>query len=116
LLVPLAGGPPLLTTAMLMTAAFFAGVAGPVYNINQVSLRQAITPDHLQGRMNASMRFIVWGTIPIGALLGGGLGQVFGLWPTIVTMVLAELLAPAWVLFSPVRDLQSQPAPASASS
>jgi predicted MFS family arabinose efflux permease len=110
-LVPLAGGPPLLTAAMLMTAAFFFGLAGPVYNINQVSLRQAITPDHLQGRMNASMRFIVWGTIPIGALLGGGLGQVFGLWPTIVAMVLGDLLAPAWVLFSPVRDLQSQPAP-----
>jgi MFS family permease len=111
LLVPLAGGPPALTIGMLMAAMFFGGVANPVYNINQVSLRQAITPDHLQGRMNASMRFIVWGTIPIGALLGGALGQVFGLWPTIVAMVLADLLAPAWVLFSPVRQLRTQPAP-----
>jgi MFS family permease len=111
LLVPLAGGPPFVAAGMLMVAAFFAGVSNPLYNINQVSLRQAITPDHLQGRMNASMRFIVWGTIPIGALLGGGLGQVFGLWPTIVAMVLAELLAPLWVLFSPVRRLKEQPAP-----
>jgi MFS family permease len=114
LLVPLAGGPPLVTTGILMVAAFFGGVANPVYNINQVSLRQAITPDHLQGRMNASMRFIVWGTIPIGALLGGALGQAIGLRPTIVAMVLAELLAPAWVLFSPVRQLRSQPQPAEA--
>ena len=111
LLVPLAGGPPPLTAGLLMVAAFFSGAAGPVYNINQVSLRQAITPDQLQGRMNASMRFIVWGTIPIGALLGGALGQVFGLWPTIVAMVLADLLSPAWVLFSPVRQLKGQPEP-----
>jgi MFS family permease len=113
LLIPLASGTPTVIAATLMVAAFIAGAAGPIYNINQVSLRQAITPDQLQGRMNASMRFIVWGTIPIGALLGGALGQVFGLYPTIVAMVLAELLAPLWVLFSPVRQLRSQPSPVS---
>jgi MFS family permease len=114
LLIPLARGPQPLVVAMLMVAAFFRGVADPVYNINQVSLRQAITPDHLQGRMNASMRFIVWGTIPIGALLGGALGQLFGLWPTIAAMTVADLLAPAWVLFSPVRELRTQPEPVAA--
>jgi hypothetical protein len=96
---------------MLMLASFVAGFGNPVYNINQVSLRQAITPDHLQGRMNASMRFIVWGTIPIGALVGGALGEVLGLWPTIMAMALAELTAPAWVIFSPVRQLRTQPVP-----
>jgi hypothetical protein len=59
--------------------------------------------------MNASMRFLVWGTIPIGALLGGGLAQLFGVWPTIMVMVLGELLPPAWVAFSPVRQLKAQP-------
>ena len=59
--------------------------------------------------MNASVRFIVWGTIPIGALLGGTLGQVLGLWPTLIAMVLGEIMAPAWVLFSPVRRLRTQP-------
>ena len=67
---------------MLMLVAFISGITNPVYNVNQVSLRQAITPDRLQGRMNASMRFIVWGTIPLGALLGGGLGEALGLRPT----------------------------------
>jgi len=113
LLIPLAAGPTWLVTTMLMVNAFVAGLCNPVYNINQVSLRQAITPDHLQGRMNASMRFIVWGTIPVGALLGGTLGQVFGLWPTIMVMVLCELAAPLWVVFSPVRELRTQPAPIS---
>ena len=51
-----------------------AGLAGVVYNINQVSFRQAITPRRMQGRMNATMRFIVWGTIPIGSIVGGMLG------------------------------------------
>ena len=46
---------------------------------HQVSLRQAITPERLQGRMNAAMRWIVWGTIPLGALLGGAIGQWIGL-------------------------------------
>jgi MFS family permease len=111
LLIPLASGPEPVIVGMLMLAQFVAGFGNPVYNINQVSLRQTITPDHLQGRMNASMRFIVWGTIPIGALLGGALGEVFGLWPTIMAMALAELTAPAWVIFSPVRQLRTQPAP-----
>jgi hypothetical protein len=87
------------------------GATSPIYNINQVSLRQAITPDRLQGRMNASMRFLVWGTIPIGALLGGGLGQTIGIYPTIVAMVICELLAPLWIVFSPVRQLRLQPEP-----
>src|SRR5438132_11908932 len=96
---------------MLMLSQFIGGITNPVYNINQVSLRQAITPDRLQGRMNASMRFLVWGTIPIGALLGGALGQALGLRPAIATMALCSLLAPLWVLFSPVRQLRVQPVP-----
>ncbi len=50
----------------------------------ELSLRQAITPKRMQGRMNATMRFLVWGTIPIGSLLGGALGTVIGLRETIL--------------------------------
>jgi MFS family permease len=112
LLVPLASGATLVIAGVLMLAMFIGSCAGPIYNINQVSLRQAITPDRLQGRMNASMRFIVWGTIPLGALLGGALGETFGVWPTIAAMAACGLLAPVWVLLSPVRQLRAQPAPA----
>ncbi len=111
LLIPLAQGPAPLVTGILLLASFVGGICNPVYNINQVSLRQAITPDRVQGRMNASMRFIVWGTIPIGALLGGALGQLLGLYPTIAAMALCSLLGPLWVVFSPVRTLRVQPAP-----
>jgi predicted MFS family arabinose efflux permease len=109
LLVPLASGPPLVIAAVLLVAMFVGGVTNPVYNINQVSLRQAITPDRLQGRMNASMRFIVWGTIPIGALIGGALGDAIGLRPTLALMAACSLIAPLWIAFSPVRQLKEQP-------
>ena len=46
------------------------GFGGTIYNIDQVSLRQAITPHRMLGRMNASMRFMVWGTMPFGSLAG----------------------------------------------
>jgi len=111
LLVPLVAGPTPLVAGVLMVSSFLNGLANPVYNINQVSLRQAITPDRLQGRMNASMRFLVWGTIPVGALLGGVLGDALGLRPTLLLMAVGALLAPAWVICSPVRHLRQQPAP-----
>ena len=60
----------------VLIVGFFASSLGSVvYNITQVSFRQAITPERLQGRMNAAMRWIVWGTIPIGTILGGVIGS-----------------------------------------
>jgi predicted MFS family arabinose efflux permease len=112
LLVPLASGPVPIVVGMLALATFVGGIGNPIYNINQVSLRQAITPDRVQGRMNASMRFIVWGTIPIGSLLGGALGEVLGLRPTLVLMAGCGLLAGLWVILSPVRGLKAPPTPA----
>lgn len=110
-LIALADGPRPLIIAMLTAAQFLFGFGGVIYNINQVSLRQALTPDHLRGRMTATMRFIVWGTIPIGALLGGTLGERFGLRATTEFGAFVTLLAFLWLLFSPVRTLYERPAP-----
>jgi hypothetical protein len=71
-----------------------------------VSMRQAITPDRMLGRMNATMRFFVWGTIPLGAFLGGVLGSWIGLRPAIAVFAGACLLTPLPVLLSPVRRLR----------
>jgi predicted MFS family arabinose efflux permease len=106
----MAGGPLELAVPLLVASQFLIGFSTPVYNINQVSFRQAITPDRLQGRMNASVRFIVWGTIPIGSLVGGALGEAVGLRPTLVVGAAGALLALLWVLFSPVRSLREPPA------
>jgi MFS family permease len=112
---PLAGGPTWLTVGILAAGQFLLGVARPVFNINQLSLRQAITPDRLQGRVNATMRFIMWGVTPFGALMGGLLGSTIGLRTTLLIAAGGVLLAFVWVAASPVRRLESVPAAAGAS-
>ena len=95
----------------LLIASFFIGSwVNPVYNINQVSLRQAITPDRVQGRMNATVRTIIWGTIPIGAVIGGILGTVYGVLPAIYVGIAVSLLSGVWILAGPIR-LRVQPEP-----
>jgi MFS family permease len=88
---------------------FLGSIGGSVYNINQVSLRQAITPMSMQGRMNATMRFIVWGTIPIGAIVGGFLGGLIGLHETIWVAAIGGLFVFLPVLLSPVRSIRTMP-------
>jgi len=67
-----------LGTVAVAAGLFLTGASSIIYNIGQVSLRQAVTPDRLLGRMNSSMRFAVWGVIPLGAALGGLGGGVIG--------------------------------------
>ncbi|SMD14451.1 MFS transporter [Lentzea albidocapillata] len=80
-----------------------------VYNVGQVSYRQAICPDHLLGRMNASIRWVVWGATPLGALLGGGLGSWIGIVPTLWVSLIGSVAGMGWVLFSPLRSMRDLP-------
>ena len=99
---------------VLAALGFLEGLGGPIYNIAQVSLRQAITPDRVQGRMNATMRTIVWGTIPLGAFIGGILGTTVGLVQTILLGGTLTLLSALWIFLGPVIRLKAQPAPVTA--
>ncbi|HEX4897542.1 MAG TPA: MFS transporter [Candidatus Limnocylindrales bacterium] len=71
---------PALTTSAPAIAAIWivGGVIGISWNVVTVSLRQRIVPDRLLGRVNASYRLLAWGTLPVGAALGGLAGEVFG--------------------------------------
>ena len=82
-----------------------------VYNIAQVSYRQIICPPGLLGRMNAAMRWIVWGTLPLGGLLGGVLGSTtaLGIRPTLWLSVIGAWAAGFWVLFSPLGRMRDIP-------
>jgi MFS family permease len=91
---------------VILGVSFFGNL---LYNINQVSFRQAIVPIRLQGRLNATMRTIVWGTLPLGALTGGFLGEAIGLRPAILLSVVAGSVSFLWVLFSPVRGIREMP-------
>lgn len=81
-----------------------------LYNTAQLSYRQRICPPELLGRMNASVRWIVWGTLPVGSLLGGALGTWIGLRPTLWVGVAGTATAGLFVYFSPLRTLRDVPA------
>jgi hypothetical protein len=99
---------------LIIGAAFFVSSLGnPIYNINQVSLRQIITPNRLQGRMNATMRTIVWGTIPAGSFLGGIFGASLGIIPTLVIGGVISGASFLWIALGPIFKLSKQPEPAS---
>jgi len=109
LLVPLApqdarGAIPYLVVATL-TMSF--GVV--LYNVTQLSMRQAITPERLQGRMNSTIRFIVWGVMPIGQLVGGALATWFGLRTAIWAGAIGLSLAWVPLVFGPLLSLKEMP-------
>lgn len=76
----------------------------PVYNVNQVSYRQALVDVRMQGRMNATIRTFVWGTIPLGALAGGYAGSAIGVQATIAVGAAISAVSALWLL--PLRERQ----------
>ena len=115
------GGPALLlvplapkgnaAVAVIAASGILGGFGAVVYNIQQVSLRQAITPARIQGRMNATMRFLVWGTMPLGSLTGGALAATVGLRTTLFVGALGQFVALLPIVFSPIRGLKDFPEP-----
>jgi len=113
-LTPLAAVLPFPPQATLIAGGVLFYLAVVVYNVAQVSFRQRVCPPPLLGRMNASVRFIVWGTTPIGGLLGGWLGHTFGATTTLWVGAAGAVVAALPVLFSPLlrmRELPGAPAP-----
>jgi MFS family permease len=94
---------------LVAVGSVVVGASIVVYNITQVSFRQLLCPERLLGRMNATIRFAVWGTIPIGSLLGGILGATIGLRPTLWVAVIGSLLAVLPVFLSPLRTMRELP-------
>jgi predicted MFS family arabinose efflux permease len=95
-------------------AALVVGLAGfwfsaVVYNVAQVSYRQAICPPRLLGRMNAAVRWVVWGTLPLGGVLGGAFGTWLGVRATLWIAFAGSWLAGWWVFFSPLRTMRDIP-------
>ena len=80
-----------------------------IYNVTQVSFRQGLCPERLLGRMNATIRFLVWGTMPLGGFIGGVLGSTIGvratMWVGAIGMALSFL--PAFL--SPLRTMRELP-------
>ncbi len=103
LLVPLAAGPSPWALVVLAVSELMLGTMRAIFNITQISLRQAITADAWQGRVNGTIGFLLWVLTPLGALAGGYLGDAFGLRPTLFGAALGVTASTLWMWRSPLR-------------
>ncbi|MGB8855400.1 MAG: MFS transporter [Burkholderiales bacterium] len=111
--VALTRGEGLAAALGLSFAMLLFGLGAGVFTINYISMRQVVTPDHMLGRMTATMRFLTVASVPLGTLLGGTLGEVIGLRATLgVVGVCGVLLSLATIMLSPLRSLKKLEAPA----
>jgi predicted MFS family arabinose efflux permease len=94
---------------LLAVSTFGFGWGSVAYNITQVSFRQRLCPPALLGRMNASVRFIVFGTMPLGGLLGGALGSWLGIVPALWIAAGGQALAALPVTLSPLIGMRELP-------
>jgi MFS family permease len=108
LMIPLAHGSVVTATAFLMLAQV-GDVCWPVFNVCELSLRQAITPSELLGRVNAVMQMLNRGLLPIGSLAAGILGEMIGLRPTLAVGAAGLLLSSLWLVLSPIRTMRDYP-------
>jgi MFS family permease len=108
--IPVAQGATLAAVVLLIMAQLGDG-ADTIYQINQLSLRQAITPERLLGRVNASMHFVGQGATLLGALAGGLLGDMIGLRPTLFLGASGGLIVAVLLALSPLRTITSADTP-----
>lgn len=106
-LIPLAAGADRTVAIVLIVAAEFIFMFTVLtYNITQVSARQRLCPPELLGRMNASIRFFIWGVMPIGSLVGGALGTALGIVPTIWLGAVGHVVAALVLVISPLWGMR----------
>jgi len=98
-----------LTLPLLLVMDFLSGFAVLAYNITQVSARQRLCPPELLGRMNASIRFFVWGVMPIGGLLGGAIAETYGVTTALWVGAIGSIFSSVFVVFSPLTGMRKLP-------
>jgi MFS family permease len=112
LLIPLAGviGTPgtvaVLAVACMMVPQLLGDMAFMVYNINEITLRQTVAPEHVLGRVNAGMQLLARGIWPIGSLIGGILAAALGVRATLTLAAAGVALSTLWLFASPLRRLR----------
>ncbi len=104
LFIPLTFPGPGLAFYAVGTFGLFWGAV--VYNINAASFRQVVCPDRLLGRVNATVSFLIWGTLPLGGLAGGALGDWLGNRGGLWVAAAGIALMPLWLLPSPLRGMR----------
>lgn len=108
--VPFTPATPVLAIVMLVTGFLVYGFGLGISNIHSLSVRTALAPPGLLGRVTATFRLIIYGTIPIGALLAGVLGNLVGIRAAIMLGAAPLLVLCILFWFSPVRHVDISPA------
>jgi MFS family permease len=103
-ILPFAAGPA--AVALLFAGRFVGAFAIPLFNVNARTLRQSRVSSDALGRVNAVFRLIDWGTLPVGALLGGWVGTVYGLHATLALGGVFGVASAAWLIWSPLRHVR----------
>ncbi len=106
-LTPLAGGPPLVAAGFLFIPQLFGDGLSTIGQIDQLTVRQQVTPGRLLGRVNATLHVLLEGVGPIGALVGAGLAEAFGIRTAIWISVAGSMAGLLFLVFSPLRTLRA---------
>lgn len=107
LALPLAGHNLWLVIPAVALGQFCFGLGLTIYRVAQTSLRQSLVPPALIGRVGGTLHTLSAGTVPLGALLGGILGQTIGLRSTLVLAAVLEAATALWILWSPIWSIRT---------
>nr|WP_309228162.1 MFS transporter [Streptomyces lunaelactis] len=105
LCVPALHGPSAVTIPTLLAVNFVLGTGGQLVNVTVMAVRQAVTPDGMQGRAAATITFVGMGLTPLGSLLGGFLAEEWGLRASLLVTAAGMMLSPVLMALSPLARL-----------
>jgi MFS family permease len=105
LCVPALHGSSAVTVSALLAASFVFGTGGQLVNVTIMAVRQAVTPDGMQGRVAATITFVGMGLTPLGSLLGGFLAEERGLRTSLLVTAAGMMLSPVLMALSPLARL-----------
>lgn len=106
-LLPLAGGPLWLRMGVLGLVEFIAGFGVMLLDVPLNALQTAVTPDAVRSRVTGAFSTVNYGIRPLGAILGGLLGEWIGIGPTMVVAAVGGTLSVLWLVGSPIRGTRT---------
>lgn len=103
------GGSSPASMVVVFAGSVVMGAGMLAFTVLAAGVRQLLAPEHARGRVLGTLRFIEWGSMPLGSVIGGAVGEVFGSIPALVVSAVLLACASVWVLATPLRSLRALP-------